>query len=406
MGTRSVLEGIRVIDWTQFTAGPAATQLLGSLGAEVIKIEMPERGDPGRGNYHVYGVDCRLPGNNCVTFVNHNRNKKSLTLNLNSETGRQILCRLIEKSDVFVTNFLSNRRRQFRAEYEDLKKYNPRLIYAVNTIFGSMGPDSEVPGWDLLGQAKSGIMLNVGDSHEKPLQGTPAMADMISAMTLCFGIITALLARERLGVGQQVEVSQLGSIIATAMSCPLSFYMQTGHNPEPFIRENVRNPLTTCYRCRDGRWVMLCSIFNKHWPVLVEMCDNAPELSSPGFATLEGREQHSRELIAILDRIFAARDAKDWEELARNAEFPLSIVNSTEDLVKDPQVVENEFIIEADDPVLGRMRYPGYPFRMSETPFTYRDRAPELGQHTEEVLIDVCGYDWGDIAGFREEGII
>jgi crotonobetainyl-CoA:carnitine CoA-transferase CaiB-like acyl-CoA transferase len=406
MATRNVLEGIRVVDWTQFTAGPAATQLLGSLGAEVIKLEMPERGDPGRGNFHVYGVDCRLPGNNCVTFVNHNRNKKSMTLNLSSTKGRQILGALVRKSDVFVTNFMGGRRRQFKVEYEDLKRYNPQLIYAVNTIFGSLGPDSGVPGWDLLGQAKSGIMLNVGESYERPLQGTPAMADMISAMTLCFGIITALLARERLGVGQQIEVSQLGSIIATAMSCPLSFYMQTGNNPEPFVRDRVRNPLTTCYRCKDGQWVMLCSIFDKHWPVLVEMCDNDPELASPGFATLEGREQNSLGIIAILDRIFATRDAREWEELARNAEFPLCTVNSTESLVNDPQVAANGFIIETDDPVLGKIRYPGYPFHMSETPFMYRERAPELGQHTEEVLIEICEYGWEDIARFREEGVI
>ena len=406
MGTRSVLEGIRVIDWTQFTAGPAATQLLGSLGADVIKIEMPERGDPGRGNFRVYGVDCRLPENKCVTFENHNRNKRGLTLNLNSETGRQILGRLVEVSDAFVTNFMGGRRRQFKVEYDDLKRYNPRLIYAVNTIFGSRGPDSDVPGWDLLGQAKSGVMHNVGDSRDKPLQGTPAMADMISASTLCFGVITSLLARERLGIGQEIEVSQLGSVIATAMSCPLSFYMQTGQNPEPFVRETARNPLTTCYRCRDSKWVMLCTIFNKHWPLLVEMCDNAPQLQDPKFATLEGREENNVELIAILDQVFATKSAEEWEELGRRAGFPVSRVNSTEDLASDPQVLANGLITEVDDPVLGNMRYPGYPFHMSETPFAYRDRAPELGQHTEEVLIDVCGYDWEDIARFRDEGVI
>ena len=406
MGTRSVLEGIRVIDWTQFTAGPAATQLLGSLGADVIKIEMPERGDPGRGNFRVYGVDCRLPENKCVTFENHNRNKRGVTLNLNSEVGRQILGRLVKVSDVFVTNFMGTRRRQFKVEYDDLKEYNPRLIYAVTTIFGSKGPDSEVPGWDLLGQAKSGVMLNVGESSEKPLQATPALADMSSAITLCFGIVTALLARERLGVGQEIEVSQLGSIIATAMSCPLSFYMQTGQNPEHFVRESTLNPLTTCYKCKDGKWVMLCTIFNKHWPLLVEMCDGAPQLLDPKFATLEGRENNNRELVTILDDVFATKDADEWLALGRGSGFPISMVNSTEDLASDPQVLANNLITEVDDPVLGKMRYPGYPFQMSETPFAHRGRAPELGQHTEEVLIDVCGYDWGDIERFRDANAI
>jgi len=406
VATGMVLDGIRIIDWTQFTAGPAATQLLGSLGAEVIKIEMPERGDPGRGNFQVYGVDCRLPGNRCVTFENHNRNKKGITLNLNSKEGRQILYRLVEKADVFVTNFLPHRRKRFKVEYDDLKKHNLRLIYAVNTMFGSKGPDSEMPGWDILGQAKSGVMMNVGESNERPLQATPALGDMISAMALCFSIITALLARERLGISQQVEVSQLGSCIATAMSCPVSFYLQAGKNPELFVREKARNPLTTCYRCKDGRWVILCTIFNKHWPILVQMTGNNSLLNDRRFSTLEGREKNSGELIAILDKLFATKDAKEWEEFGRQWGFPLCIVNSTEDLENDPQVLANDYILEIEDPVLGRMRYPGYPFQMSETPLTYLGRAPELGQHTEEVLIDICGYDWEDIGKFREQGII
>ena len=404
--SKMALEGIRVIDWTQFAAGAATSNLLGALGAEVIHVEALSVGDGGRGVIRLYGVNCVLEGSRTVTFENWNRNKKSLAINLKHETGRQILYELVKKSDVFVTSFLENRVREFKLDYETLCQYNPRIIYGEVNLYGCRGPDCGGPGWDSLGQARSGIMTCIGESRETPMYITGAPADMVSAAALGYGIVVALLARERLGISQKISVSQLGAMIAIAEGTSLGVYLLTGKEPNLHVRNETSNPLDNLYKCKDGRWICLCAYQETYFPRVAKMI-GIPELfEDPRFTDMHKREQNNKELISILDSVFIKKTASEWQEIAKKETVPLSIVNRLSDLAADPQVLANDYIIEADHPIYGRHRFPGYPFELSKTPAKLRSFAPECGQHTEEILTEICGYSWDKIEKFRNEGVI
>ena len=396
------LEGIRVVDWTQWHAGPYATCLLADLGAEVIHVENPGRPDGWRGTTTLFGVSQELPGGRNLQIEEQNRNKKGMTINLKKPSGKEILFRLVEKSDVFVTNF---RAKGFG--YDVLSRYNPKLIYALITGFGTQGPDKDLPAGEIIAYARGGGMLMQSPEGAPPDYSAMGLGDRAAGLYLSHAILAALLARERLGIGQQLTVALLSgvmNIFGQSVICPLV----TGREYEPLVREKVRNPLYNFYQCKDGRWIVL-ALFQRPWtwPAFCRAI-GMPELEkNPRFDSLEKREENNEELISLLDRVFATKTYEEWDRFFREEEgLVFSRVNRMSDLASDPQVVANDYITQWDHPVIGPMKFLGFPVQYSKTPCSFRTAAPEVGQHTEEILIDLLGYSWEEIARLREEEAI
>jgi len=405
------LEGIRVIEWAGFHNGPAAGYMLGDLGAEVIKIEEPVRGDPARGMTQMYGDVMTLPGGRLVGFELANRNKKSIAVDLSKERGREVLYRLVAKSDVFFTNYYRNDvLRRNGVDYETLVKYNPRLIYAINSSYGLRGPMRNQRGFDTIAQARSGLMWAMGDRDmNEPVQVVGAPCDQMGATMLAFAILAALLTRERLGIAQKVEVSLLGSSLHL-QAIGLNVTLLRGRSYARHSQKRARNPLANHYRCKDGKWIMLAEPqADRFWSQFCRAMGLEELEHDPRFATaLGGRREHYAELIEILDQVFATRTRDEWikrfEEMG--VEFAYSPILDYYEVVEDPQVLENNYIVDFEHPTLGRVKFVNLPIEFSETPAGPVSAAPELGQHTEEVLTELLGYSWEEVAELKEEGAI
>ena len=405
------LEGIRVIEWAGFHNGPAAGYMLGDLGAEVIKIEEPVRGDPARGMTQMYGDVMSLPGGRLVGFELANRNKKGIALDLTKEKGKEILYRLVEKSDVFFTNYYRNGiLKRLGVDYDTLVKFNPRLIYAINSSYGLEGPMRNQRGFDTIAQARSGLMFAMGDRDmPEPVQAVGAPCDQTGATMLAFAILAALLARERLGIAQKVEVSLLGSSLhLQAIGINVTLLRQ-----RPYARHSQkrsRNPLANHYRCADRKWLMLAEPqADRFWSEFCQIMGLEKLEQDPRFAAaLGGRREHYAELIEILNQTFATQTRDEW--LARfdkmGAQFAYSPVYDYSEVVADPQVLQNEYLVDFEHPTLGALKAVNCPIKFHKTPAGPRSEAPELGQHTEEVLVDLLGYTWEAIATLKETGVI
>jgi crotonobetainyl-CoA:carnitine CoA-transferase CaiB-like acyl-CoA transferase len=399
-----ILEGVRIIDWTGFLVGPVAGAMLGDLGAEVVKVEQMGRGDPLRGLRTFFGVPLDLPHGRHAAFEHHNRNKRGMAIDLESPKGREVMYRLVQKADVFLTNFRPKACARLGLDYDTLRQHNPKLIYARGSGFGEKGPDSELPSIDLIPQARSGIMMASGEPDMPPVHISTGMADSITAIMLAYGVVSALLGRERTGTGQMVTVSQLGSMIALqGFLTQLKFF--PGLDFPRHDRNLPTNPLYNYYKCQDGRWIALALILDRHWPLLCQAVGLTEMEKAPQFEDTGRRKENRQELTAILDRIFATKPYSEWERVFREADLIFGPIQDIADLPNDPQVVENEYVIDFDHPYFGKVQYPGFPVHFSETPASLKMAAPEFGQHTEEVLLE-NGYTWEDIAELGQQGVI
>ncbi|MEE9202296.1 MAG: CoA transferase [Dehalococcoidia bacterium] len=399
-----ILDGVRVLDWTGFLVGPVAGAMLADLGADVIKVEQIGRGDPLRGLRTFFGVPLDLPHGRHAAFEHHNRNKRGMVIDLESPKGQNVMYRLVQKADVFLTNFRPRACARLGLDYDTLRQHNPKLIYARGSGFGEKGPDSELPSIDLIPQARSGIMMASGEPDMPPVHISTGMADSVTAIMLAYGIVSALLGRERTGTGQMVTVSQLGSMIALqGFLTQLKFF--PGLDFPRHDRNLPSNPLYNYYKCQDGRWVALALILDRHWPLLCQAIGLSELENDPKFADIGQRRENRQELTDILGRVLATRPYPEWEKVFREADLIFGPIQDIDDLPNDPQVVENEYVIDFDHPYFGKVRYPGFPVHFSETPSALRMAAPEFGQHTEEVLLE-SGYSWEDIAELGEQGVI
>ena len=400
------LEGIRVIDMTVWQQGPTCTRMLGDLGADVIKVEERTNGDPGRGLQKIMDQNTGVGGKNWY-YEGNNRNKRGIALDLKKEKGRQIVYRLVEKSDVFITNFRRDVPPRLGMDYDTLCKHNPKIVYGLASGFGPEGPDSEQPCFDYLGQARSGFMSAIGEPSEAPIQAQVGIADEMGGIMLAYAIMVALFAREKHGIGQMVEASQLGSMMAL-QGLAMRAYLITGKEFRKHCRAQAGNALWNHYRCSDGEWIVLgMNQSDRYWSRFCKVIE-IPELEKdPRFANAERRSENCEELVKILDKLFATKPKEQWLRiLSKDRDFVFTQVNSYPDLLNDPQVLANNYIVEYDHPSLGKINMPGVPIHMSKTPGSIRLPAPELGQHTEEILIDLCNYTWEEIEQLKEEEVI
>ncbi len=400
------LDGIRIIDWTIWQQGPVATQMLADLGAEVIKIEERERGDPGRGITAVAGSATVKSGRNYY-FEANNKHKKSIALNLKQPEAREIVHRLAARSDVFVQNFRKGVAQRLGLGYAELAALNPRIIYASASGYGPEGPDSGEPSFDYLGQARSGIMNALGTGSTAPTYVYGGIADQMGAIMLAYGVLAALFARERTGIGQEVDASHLGSMMALQGLNVVARTIMGKEFPRN-TRANAYNPLWNHYRCADDKWISLAMLQpDRYWKNFCEVVGKPELAEDPRFAEAKVRGRNSAALVAIFDEVFAARPRDEWMRVLKGrGDFIYTIVNSVSDLPDDPQVRANGYVVEYDHPALGNLTLLGMPVKLSATPGEPRGHAPELGEHTELLLTEMLGYSWDDIARLREANVI
>ncbi|MBI2859469.1 MAG: CoA transferase [Chloroflexi bacterium] len=404
------LSGIVVLDWTVMQQGPVTSMMLGDLGAEVIKIEQRGIGDPGRAIRRRQGeVAPPLPGGLNWYFETWNRNKKSIALDLSKEKGKEIIYRLVKKADVFVENYRFGVAAKLGMDYETLSKHNPRLVYGNATGWGVNGPDAAKPAFDSAAQSRSGFMYSLGEEDMPPLFGPLGMSDQVGGGSLAYGILAALFLRERTGVGQEVRSSLLGSLIWLQQSQVSYNLLFGGVRPKRYSRDKVANPLNNRYKCGDQNWICLnMSQSDRYWHDFCQAVGLQSLERDPRFSDAEKRQEHGEELVVILDKVFGAKARADWMRILDDPRFDLiyAPINSVSDLTHDPQALENGYITSIKHPVLGDISVVGSPVSFSAAQAGPRSAAPEFGQHTEEVLLQMGGYTWDEIAQFKDEEVI
>ncbi len=387
------LEGIKVLDFTRFQNGPHATVMLSDMGADVLKVERPGEGDPGRS----LG---RRPDGFCAYFEAFDRGKRSITLDLDDPEAKRIVYRLVEDADVVTENFRPGLMDGLGFGYEELRKHNPQLIYAVNSGFGPKGEWSPRGSFDIVAQGMSGAMIAQGGGPGcEPVQIPWGLADQVGSMVFAYGIMAALLARERHGVGQRLDVSQLGAM-TTLQALSLVGYLHTGTQGRRFV-----NPIFTFYEGGDGGWFTVGVLTPKHWPLLCDAAGRPDLLTDERSATPFARLDHRDWLHDQLAGTFRGRPRAHWLEALIARDVPCGPVHDYAGVESDPQFWENGYLVDVEHPGFERHRTVGIPFTLSETPGRVQGAAPELGQHTEETLLGL-GYTWEQITALRDRGAI
>lgn len=408
MGSAGALDGIRVIDWTVFQQGPAAAMILAELGADVIHVEQPGPGDLMRGSPEVMGIPLALPGGRHVLVEDVNKNKRSLCLDLGKDEGRELMYRLVERSDVFLTNFRPKAVSKLGMQHETLSRLNPRLIYGHTTTFGDRGVEKDSPGLEGMGYGRSGSMLTSGEEGWPPTYLAPGIGDRSGGIFLALGTMVALFDRERTGVGQKLTTSLLGSMIY--LQAPsVMITLLTGKVPRACQRERAPNPLHNHYKCRDGRWIILGfhSSDRSHWVDFCKAIDRPDLVDDPRFKDHLKRSENCVELIAVIDGIFLTRTCDEWaRRLLEAGDLNFARVSALTDLATDPMVIANNYLVDFDHPILGAMKQVALPIAFSKTPGRIHSPAPACGEHSEEVLREVLGLAEERIAGLRARGII
>jgi CoA:oxalate CoA-transferase len=393
------LSGIRVVDLTRIVAGPFCTQLLADLGAEVIKVEPPGRGDPVRGQGAIKdGLSWY--------YAQFNRNKKSITLDLYADEGKHVLADLIRRADVLVENFRPGVLARMGFDQARLEALNPALIVGSVNGYGSSGPYVDRPAFDFIAQAMSGFMSVTG-APDEPIRAGPPIADLVAGLYAALGIAAALVARggreSASGRGQRVESSLVGGLISMLAYFSAN-HLATGVLPG---RTGNDHPVVWPYglfHAADGE-VAVAPSMPVHVQRFLVALDLADLLEKPEFADNAARMKNREALRALIDQKIGADTVEAWIERLNRAGVPCGRVMSLADVFADPQVLSQEMVVEIDHPGHGPVRMTGFPVRLSETPARLRHPAPALGEHTDQVLQGL-GYSADRIAALRTNGIV
>ena len=402
---RQPLEGIRVVELGMFHAGPGGAAILGDLGAEVIKIEQPGVGDQIRRQKRIGSIPFELPGGRTIFCEAANRNKKGVTIDLTKEKGQEIAHRLVGKSDVFLTNMRRQAVEKMRMNYPVLRQVNPRLIYASVSAFGPEGPYGDRGGFDYQGQGMSGLMYSMGEPGPTPLACQFGIVDQATAIMASHEVLTALYMRERTGIGQEVHVSILSSAMFLLYMNVL--IAQVAGIDVPRHQRATEHPMRNYYRCGDDRWlIMTLTPPERHWPPLCRALGHPEWEKDPRYDTDDKRFERAGELNAMFDQVLATKSRDEWLRIFTEHDLFCCPIYKLTDLVNDPQIMQNGYIVDFDHPTLGKIRIPGYPIHFSEAQAGTRSAAPELGEHTDEVLREIAGCTDQEIAQLRAEKVV
>ncbi len=396
------LEGIKIVEYGVFHAGPGGTAILGDLGADIIKIESGF-GDPERYWTKIADLDMSLPHGESMMHEVSNRNKRGLYLDIGSDTGKKIFHRLIENADVFMTNLRKSTKAKLGIDYESLKKINPKLIHANVSGYGPEGPMDDLGAFDPLGQAVSGLMFAAGT--QEPVLLHLGILDQATAIALSHAIITALFVRERRGIGQEVHVSLFGT--ALWLQHPnLMLASVLGIDPCVKSAREAHSPLRNVFCCKDGKWIIgTHHPEEKYWKKFCELTQLNELFNDKRYTDEKGCPIPGRQLLDIVDRVFAEKTRDQWVEIFLSHGLMFCPVKHIKEVKHDSQAMANQYVVAFDHRDLGRITIPGYPLRFSHCQAGTRASAPALGEHTNEILAEL-GFSESQIAGFRKHGVI
>lgn len=393
--SQPALDDVRVIDFSRFRAGPWCTQILSELGAEVIKIERPGVGDSER---HSYPAKEGLG----ATFISRNRNKKSVTVDLKTPEGRQIVEDLISDADVLVENFSLGVLDRLGLGYDYLsEEVNPQLVYASIKGYGEKGPHKDKKGVDLVMQAEGGLMSVTGTKNGDIVKVGQAIGDIGAGLYTTISVLAALNYRERTGEGQKVETSLFGTIVSF-MEEYLTMYDITGENPGPRGTRHQTGVPYELVETADGQIVI--NVPNRQWDTFANEVLDAPELAE--YDTQQKRQENYDELMTVLRARFREKTTDEWEEILDDLGCPNGPLNQVSDVVEHPQARDRDYVFEYDDPNVGEILLHGHPFHLSKTDKEFRSGPPLLGQHTGEVLREHLGLSEDELDRLSEKDAI
>ena len=399
---RRPLEGIRILEYAIFHAGPGASAILGDMGAEIIKIEAGQ-GDPVRIWTQVGKFSMDLPSKRSLMYELSNRNKKGITLDIKQERGKEVFHRLLKNSDVFLTNLRKTTKDKLGLDYETISKINPQIIHANVSGFGPEGPMNDLGAFDPMGQAISGMMFATGTKDPSMMQ--VAVLDQATAIATSHAIMSSLYIRERYGIGQEVHVSLYSTaiwllhanmLVSGLMNVDASVGWERPHN----------TPLRNNFCCKDGNWVMgVHHPPEKYWETFCRATGQEALIEDPRFLDEDKRTENCPELVAIFDEVFATKTRDEWMGILMQNGLMFCPIQRCIDVLKDPQAIENNYMVDFDHPDFGTIKIPGFPIHFSSFEANTTAAAPSLGQHTDEVLSD-AGYSMQEIDEMRQSKVI
>ena len=392
------LEKLRVLDVSQIMAGPFCCQLLGDMGADVIKVEPVGVGDQAR---HTLGF--RMKGEDTAAFLAVNRNKKSVTVNLKEAEGKRIFFKLVHNADVLVENFRLGVTEKLGIDYSALEEVNPRLIYASISGFGQTGPYATHPGYDLIAQAMSGVMSVTGEPGGPPVKCGIPIADLSAGLYCAFGIMCAYVAREETGRGQHIDTSLFEGALALSIWETAQLWA-TGAVPQPLGSAHRLSAPYQALRTRDG-YLTVGGNNQRFWSSLCKVIGRPDLADDERFATNQARMANLDELVTELESALKGRDTDDWTQALQAEGVPVGPINDYREVLEDPHTHARRMIVEIEHPIEGTIRSLGIPLKLSETPGRIARPAPLLGEHTVETL-EGLGYSEADVANLRERGIV
>ena len=392
------LDGIRVLDLTRVLAGPYCTMFLGDLGAEVVKVEQPGVGDDTRG----WGPP--FVGGESAYFLCVNRNKKSITVDFKSQDGIALLRRLAERADVLIENFRPGTMERLGLGEKDLRANNSRLIYASLSGFGADGPMSDAPGYDLIVQAWGGLMSITGMPDGDPTKVGVAIIDLVAGLILGKAIVSALFAREQLGIGQKIDTSLLEAEVACLINVG-SNYLIEGKIPGRWGNAHSSIVPYQSFKTANG-YVVIGVASEGIWRRFSQAIGRSELADDPRFAKNSNRVQNREVLITALSEIFLGRETDAWMKLLNEAEVPCAPVQTIDQVFKAPQVLHREMLVKVEHPTAGTVPMAGIPVKFSATPASIRLPPPTLGQHTEEVLTSWLGIEREEIEELKRKSVL
>jgi CoA:oxalate CoA-transferase len=391
------LAGLRVIDLSRVLAGPFAGMILADLGADVIKVEEPSFGDESRGFPP-------LKDGFSAYFISINRGKRSVTLNLKERKGKEILKELVERADILLENYRPGTMKRLGLDYEVLRQVNPRLIYAACSGFGQTGPLANNGAYDLIIQAMGGMMSITGEEGGTPTKVGASIADLTAALYTVIGILTALHARERTGMGQLVDVAMLDCQICILENA-IARYLVAHEIPRPVGSRHASITPFQAFPTRDS-YIVICIGNDRLWGRFCKGIKRADLLKDKRFEDNNKRNRNYDDLKAILEEIFRSRSTEDWIKIMEKEGIPCGPINTVDKVIDLPQIVAREMIAEIDHGSLGKIKMPALPIKLSATPGMVDKPAPRLGEHTEEVLVGLLGMKRDEVVALRQRKVV